>query len=193
MQVSGRVYYFPCSFPQPFPRCHCGDVAAQKELSLSSQLCRGEGSGRGSSARMATENQTIVVLGRTKVAVTCRSWGHGGEEGRHGYRYTQIYVVCVCVCACCYPAHTLCGKAGRGKPKTKSKQRTSKTERGETDKLVVGEAPPCSMLHSPCSVRSGHCVCHLAVALHSIWGQLGKVFAVSAGADRRHKKAQERG
>lgn len=68
MQVSGRVYYFPCSFPQPFPRCHCGDDAAQKELSLSLELAAG--SGRGSSARMATENQTIVVLGRTKVAVT---------------------------------------------------------------------------------------------------------------------------
>lgn len=60
----------------------------------------------------------------------------------------------VSVCTCCYPALTHYGSAGRGKPKTKSKQRTSKTEGGETVKLVVGEASPCSILDSALTVAT---------------------------------------
>lgn len=92
---------------------------------------------------------------------------------------------------------TPCGSAGRGKPKTKSKQRTRKTERrtAETDKLEVGTGnwEVGGKGRTSFSLHSGHCVCHLAVALHSIWGQLGKVFAVCAGADRRHKKSTAKG
>lgn len=96
----------------------------------------------------------------------CCSWTHKscgnltilrslrGREDRHGYRYTHIYVLHIyCMCKLLHSNAAIlltpCGSAGRGKPKTKSKQRTSKTERrtGETDKLEVesrrgGHYPP---------------------------------------------------
>lgn len=66
---------------------------------------------------------------------------------------THIYMYIYCMCKLLHSNAavllTPCGSAGRGKPKTKSKQRTSKTERrtGETDKLEVesrrgGHHPP---------------------------------------------------
>lgn len=70
----------------------------------------------------------------------CCSWTHKscgnltilrslrGREDRHGYRYTHIYVLHIyCMCKLLHSNAavllTPCGSAGRGKPKTKSKQR----------------------------------------------------------------------
>lgn len=144
----------------------------------------------------------------------CCSWTHKscgnltilrslrGRENRHGYRYTHIYVYIYIICAnssirmllsCSHPAEVQ-GVESR-KPKANNEQaRLNGGQEKLTSwrwELVSGkwEGRPSSSLQT---IRSGHCVCHLAVALHSIWGQLGKLFAVCAGADRRHKKARER-